>query len=387
MKKSILLPAAMAVFMAISFVSCSNGSDDSTNDTKGGNSSDGSGSSGTSLTITYTSVKPDDANTGVGGWVDLQKEYYTLDGSEYYPKDVPSKKTVTATSEAEGYSKSYKLTAEDLPELSHKYLTFAGWYDESNTKKEVGDSIFADTSLNARWEDGKTTGSIVYKRTDEVNTSANNILGSAYTYSGNYNKSFGTPVGILVQSKYYLADTVSYFIMNLNESSEKLSWAAENSTAATIMYNNLMCNGVSSDSYGRDAYSTLTGTYNLSADTIPAIKYCHDLTDNGLTWFLPSLSEINGLTDDCFELINNSLKTLNSNGITATELTTDSTEAEDNNDGVYWTSSISGTDGKVSQAWNLFKSGSAMKWSDYKTTAHRVRAFADVDENFAKSTL
>lgn len=343
MKKSILLPAAMAVFMAISFVSCSNASDDSTNDTKGGNSSDGTGSSGTSLTITYTSVKPDDANTGVGGWVDLHQEYYTMDGSEYYPKDVPSKKTVTATSEAEGYSESYVLTAEDLPELSHKYLTFAGWYDENNEKKEVGDSIFADTTLNACWEDGKKTGSIVYKRTDEVNTSANNILGSAYTYSGNYNKSFGTPVGILVQSKYYLAGTVSYFIMNLNESSERLSWAEENSIAATTMYDDLRCNGVSSDSYGRNAYSYLKDA------NAPAVEYCNGLDDNDLKWFLPSLGEINGIdSEQELQTINNTLKSLNKNGVSANELT-------DGTEGIYWTSSVAPLDATLAQAWYLQK--------------------------------
>ena len=383
MKKSILLPAVMAVFMAVSFVSCSNGSDDSTNDTKGGNSSDGTGSSGISLTITYTSVKPDDVDTKTSGWIDCSKKYFSASG--LYPSDVPSTKTVSATSEAAGYSASYTLTSDDLPELSHEFLTFTGWYDENDTKVSVGDPIYADTKLNARWEDGKKTGAIVYKKADsDVVVGSQNILGSAYTYSGNYNASYGTPVGILVVSKYALSDTVSYFIMNLNESSEKLLWAAENSDAAGTVYDELVDNGVTKASYGRIAYSTLTGTsYNLSADTIPAIKYCHDLTDNGLTWFLPSLSEINGLTDDRFELINNSLKTLNSNGITATELTTDSTEAEDNNDGVYWTSSISGSQEKVSMAWNLFKTGSAMSWSDYKTTAHRVRAFADVDAKFA----
>ena len=366
MKKIYSLFAVFTVITAMNFIGCSDGvSDDS------GKNPPKQDSSGTSLTITYTSIKPNDANTSVGGWVDLKREYYTMDGSEYYPKDVPSKKTVTATSEAEGYSASYKLTAEDLPELSHKYLTFAGWYDESNTKKEVGDSIFADTSLNARWEDGKTTGSIVYKRTDEVNTSANNILGSAYTYSGNYNKSFGTPVGILVQSKYYLADTVSYFIMNLNESSEKLSWAAENSTAATIMYNNLMCNGVSSDSYGRDAYSY----FQSDASIVPAIEYCNSLSGNGLTWFLPSLGEINGIDSaQKLQTINDTLKSLNTNGVSATELT-------DGTEGIYWTSSVAPIDGTLAQAWNLYKNTYE---KSKKTESHFARAFADVDENFAK---
>ncbi len=367
--------------LALLFVlGCQTESSDDSKKTSGG--SGNSDSQSTSLTITYTSIQPDDVYTTTGGWLDCSAKYYSADG--LYPSDVPSAKSVTATSEAAGYSASYTLTASDLPELSHEFLTFAGWYN-GDTKMEVGDSIYADTTLNALWQDGKKTGAIVYKKADkDVVSGSTNIFGSAYTYSGNYNANYGTPVGILVVSVYSLSSTESYFIMNPNESSEKLVWATEDSTPTTIIYRDLLDNGTSTQSYGSRAYSYLTSSpYNVKEDTIPAIKYCNDLTDNGLTWFLPSLSEINGLTYDYFDLINNSLEALNTNGIPATKLTTDGSEAEDSSDGVYWTSSVSGTNATVAQAWNLFMSGTAMKWLDCKTGAHRVRAFAAVDENFA----
>ncbi len=369
------LSILLGLFAAISFMGCSTGSDDSSTSSNSSSPSEsGSGSSGESLTITYTSVKPANANTSMGGWIDLGTEYYTTDGSAYYPKDVPSAKTVIATAEQEGYSESYTLTAEDLPELTHKYLTFAGWYNENEQKVEVGSSIYSDTTLNAVWEDGKKTGSIVYKRTDEVNDSSKNIQGSAYTYSGNYNASYGTPVGILIVSKYSNAGTYSYFIMNFNESNEKLAWATEGSPASTTLYSELVGNGFNV-SYGRNAYTRLTSYYKVDGSTIPAINYCNNLTENELAWFLPSQDEIGGIMTTYINTINNILKSLNNKGITATEL--------DTTEDMYWTSSVTANNGSYAQTWNL----SSFKNAKHeKTETHRVRAFAEVDTKFSAST-
>lgn len=65
--------------------------------------------------------------------------------------DVPASKTVTVN---EG--ESYVLTAEDLPTLEAEGYTFKGWLFADGTAVSVGDTISANTTLTAVWEEVPT---------------------------------------------------------------------------------------------------------------------------------------------------------------------------------------------------------------------------------------
>lgn len=312
------------------------------------------------VTITYTSNAPD-------GFVQFESSRIFE-----YPTKVPASKEVEITASDDGYSGSYTLTADDLPEYSEEKLLFDGWYNEDNQKVKVGDVIFADTTLNAVWKDGLVTGAIVYKPTTK-----SDYARSDYTYAGNFSANFGTPIGILVTYIPSNSNVEAYAIMNFTESDEELAWTTDES-----------------DGFDIDRGASQSGTGNTAtelikkldkADTYPAFSYCYNLSSYEMQWFLPSKDEFHGIDQYNIELVNHSLEVLSKNNVTATKLSEKSATERDSDTNepidLYWTSTQYTLDSTVARCWKLDDSSNELS---KKTISHKVRAFALLDAEFGK---
>lgn len=305
------------------------------------------------VTITYTSNAPD----GFAGFAHAQ--------ASAYPTKVPASKQVEITASEDGYSGSYTITANDLPEYSEERLLFDGWYNESNQKVKVGDVIFEDTTLNAVWKDGLVTGAIVYKPTTK-----SDYAKSDYTYAGNYSAKFGTPIGILVSYVPSNGDSENYVVMNFTESDTELAWATKR---VEIEYELL-------DIPGASATATIKER-GEAADNYPAFSYCYNLSSNEMEWFLPSKDEFFGINQYNIEFVNHSLEVLSKNGVKVTKFSEESaieTELVD----LYWTSTQYKTDGTLAKCWKLADISTDVPQK--KTDTFKVRAFALLDEGFGK---
>ena len=322
------------------------------------------------VTITYTSNAPD----GFSGFAYAKVSVNPINGP-YYPTKVPASKQVEKTASDDGYDGGYTITADDLPEYSEEKLLFVGWYNDANQKVKVGDVIFADTTLNAVWEDGLVTGAIVYKPTTK-----SEYAKSDYTYAGNYSANFGTPIGILVSYIPSNGDVEKYVVMNFTESDAELAW-----TTAELGLDYELQNLQSFT--GADVTEVIKG--REQPDTYPAFSYCYNLASNGMKWFLPSEDEFFGINFSNIELVNHSLEVLSNNSVTATKLSEKSATERDGDTGdpvdLYWTSTQYNTDGSLAKCWELTASpASSIDVPSKKTSARKVRAFALLDDGFGK---